>query len=200
MFDSFNIVDLSPLGGGGGGSGGTWVALNSATASSSATVEMTSSIDSTYKQYRIVIRGLRPATDTNLLRMRVSTDGGSTWKSAASDYRYAMQFYSDNSSGGALKSTGDAFIYAVGCSGIGLANDSTHVSDAFVDFYNPSGSSHHKMFNIVALSRGNNDAVYWTKTAGLYKGATTAINGIQFYMFSGNIAEGEFILYGLKES
>ena len=68
-----------PLGGG-GGDDDDMIFISKSTASSSASLEITSGIDSTYDHYRIVINGAQPATDAANLECQFSTDGS----------RYAM--------------------------------------------------------------------------------------------------------------
>jgi len=65
-----------------GAGGGAWTFISSATASASATVELTG-ISSTYDHYEVRITDVVPATDGQNLNMRTSTDGGSTYESGA---------------------------------------------------------------------------------------------------------------------
>ena len=69
---------------------GSWDQISSTAISSDATVDITSGLSSTYDEYRIVFESILPATDGAELRMRVSTDAGSTFKTGASDYSWAF--------------------------------------------------------------------------------------------------------------
>ena len=55
--------------------GGSLVKLASSTASSSASLSFTSSIDSTHKEYIFLFNNIHPASNSNL-QFQTSTDGG----------------------------------------------------------------------------------------------------------------------------
>ena len=86
---------------------GAFTKLVTTTASGSSTIEFTSTyLTTAYQDYMVVCSGLKPATDGGQdLYMRVSLDGGSSWKSG-SDYVYGLdgedessEFETDSSSG-----------------------------------------------------------------------------------------------------
>ena len=65
------------------------VCLATASASSSATVDFTSAIDSSYDEYIFEWQNVIPATNGAGLFCRTSTNNGSTWDSGGSDYDQA---------------------------------------------------------------------------------------------------------------
>jgi len=75
--------------------GGAWNFIETEVASNSATLNFTSSIDSTYDMYAIICSVLIPATDDTQLYLRISDDGGSSYESS----NYLTFFADPNSSG-----------------------------------------------------------------------------------------------------
>src|SRR3989344_2129528 len=73
------------------------VLLSTATASNSASITFTG-LSSAYSSYEIVAVDVLPATDSVSLFLRVSTDGGSTYKAGASDYDWTF-VYTDTNEG-----------------------------------------------------------------------------------------------------
>ena len=58
-------------------SGGAMTLISTQTASSSATIQFTSGIDSTYKEYIIKIYDMHPATDNHIFEFQGNASGGS---------------------------------------------------------------------------------------------------------------------------
>ena len=71
-----------------GSTGASLVLIQSQTASSSATLDFTTGINSTYDHYIFDIFYVLPAINLSVPYVRYSTDGGSTWDSGASAYGY----------------------------------------------------------------------------------------------------------------
>ena len=59
--------------------GGAWTLLSTTTASSSATLSITSGLDSTYDVYCFKFINLHPATDNVNFQFNMSTDTGSNY-------------------------------------------------------------------------------------------------------------------------
>lgn len=178
------------------GGGGAWELISSATASASASIDFTSGITSAYSSFMLVINNLIPSVDCHL-NLRISTDGGSTFKSAASDYSWRVI----NSGGGSSSDVGDSEI---------TMNTETSNPTAlhplsgtiFMSDLSESGSStDNKSFNYDISALRNGTTAYRYMGSGLYKGdGTTAIDGLQILLSAGAITTGEFYLYGLKNT
>lgn len=178
-----------------GAGSSTWVPLSSATASSSATVEFTSNIDSTYNMYAIVYRQVVPATDGASLRMRLSLDGGATYLSSG--------FYSQcGIEGSATQLTTTTEYIPLTSTSIGVDNGtSSGGASGIVYIGDPSDASHYKaIWGAGTYIDSAVNANYTSSYSGRYKTATTAVDAVDFLYSSGNITSGEFILYGIKES
>jgi len=182
-------------------SGGTGdlVLLETQTASASSTIDFTSNIDSTYKNYLFALIDMVPATDQVQFHMRVSTDGGSSWKSGSSDYTYRSEARDDSNSTANWGSTGENKIRILGHTGgfrIGnAAGEGISIDNLFMP--NPAGTSIDQAFLIDTVYSLDNGEVARSSGHGRYQ-ATTAVNGIRFFMSSGNISSGTFKLYGVK--
>ena len=177
---------------------GGWVQIGaSQTASASASIVFTSGIDSTYDQYKVVVSGLTASTSSAMVEMRISQDGGSTYKSGGTDYVYTNWFSnSAGTSGVGSTSTGAAQIVL----NTGANNTAGHGLDYNITFDHPSSSSLNKTFTFDAGGILNDGNLYRITGCGSYVTDTNAINAIEFIMSVGNIATGNFYLYGLVKS
>lgn len=175
----------------------TWVPLASVTASSSATAEFTSNIDSTYDTYAIVYRQIVPVTDGARLYLRVSKDGGSTYLSSG---YYGQTFIVGSSYQLGLTS---AFIPITSATtALGVDNNAANGGVSGILYFSaPSSSSVKKMFwGSGGYAEQSDSNVYSYIFSGKYNTDSDAIDAVQLYFSSGNIASGEFILYGIRES
>jgi hypothetical protein len=185
---------------------GTWadaplVLLSTANASSSATIDITSNIDSTFKTYLVRIRNLLPATNAVTFHSRITTDGGSTWKSGASDYICGEYHVLGTGAAGGTGSTGTSLKLISGAnSGSQLSNVSGRVGFFDIFLLDPSNSSNFFTISGSGMYQCADTATYILNACffgGRYATAG-AINGIRFYMSSGNISAGQFDLYGVR--
>lgn len=176
--------------------GGSWQFLNKQTASASATIQWTNTyITSAHRIYMIVIASVIPATDAQYLAMRVSIDNGSTWISGASTYQYSSAAIA-SASVSAGGSTGNTQIIL---STIQQGSAADEYGDLVIWMFDP--------LNTATRTHFYYENGFHTTTTGLahqtgsaaYKTAA-ATNAIQLYYTAGNIASGEFLLYGLLEA
>lgn len=170
---------------------GPMVLLVSQTASSSSNVDFTTNITSTYKSYVIEYIDAVLSGGNKYLGIRVSEDGGSTWRATAGDY------YSDNISmgtGSTISGTDSQTDTSIRTSISGGA-----LQNGFVKFFDPAGTALNKTFQ---LFTGTLDAAgsksYNDTTDGYYMHSTNAINGVRFINTGGGtITSGTFKLYGI---
>ena len=142
-------------------------------------------LNSTYDLYIVDIINCLPSTNSSSLRLRTSTDGGSTYDNGASDYK------SKTNSETSVQTSSSILITF----GISNATGKAGIS-AILTICTPSVS--------------RNCLVYWNggfqDTSSLYtldgtgfRDATTDVDAIQFSMSTGNIESGTFNLYGVKK-
>lgn len=172
-------------------SGLTLISLSSA--SNSATIDFTSGLTSTYDEYLFVLSDILCATDAQQLNIRVSQDGGGTYKSGASDYNY--NFFLSTDGGAVTPTSANTSVIAVAPS---LSN--TKPLSAWVTLSNPSNSSRVKIFKTEVAFSPSGGTVTRLAGIGILTLNTTAINGVRFFMGSGNITSGTIALYGLRKA
>lgn len=184
------------------GSAGALVLLESHTAATSATLDFATrnaagqsgaTIQSDYDEYQIEIVGLRPATNSVSLWMRVSTDGGSTYDTTAiysyADYRFIS---SGSAPGGAV--TQAQFQVTNGTDTV--ANTATAGVNGSLKLFNPLSTVVYKYL------RGSLEYVSTNLEGTIWVGgyaSTTAINAFRFLFSSGNIALGTIRVYGVAK-
>lgn len=189
-------TNLSMSGGTLNGANGL-VFLGSATASSSATVSLTSLMSSTYDDYVVEIDNLNPASTSSLM-MKLSNNNGST--------------YQTNNNTNSIVNDGAATTYL-------RDSDAAQMTLTAADIYtNSTGygpcSAQVLLRNVntqttaqwsARWSTSNNTAAVTppkTSTGGgtPSRGGTNVINAVQFLMSTGNIGTGTFRLYGVQKS
>ena len=176
--------------------GGAWTLLTTANASSSSSINFTSGIDSTYKNYVITITDYVTATVWGGIQMRTSSNGGSSYDSGSTDYMYSIhKVYAGNTNYLTYTSTGAA--QTIITTDIGNAGGAG--ASGMIRIYNPSGTTVQKMFTIeVIKSEGSSGANITTSLGGAVRKSTSAIDAIQLIPSSGTIASGVFKLYGIN--
>ena len=174
--------------------GGAFTLLSTATVSSAVSeVDITSNIDSTYKNYMFILTDVKSASDNVRFKIQYFSSSGSP--DTGSVYMYAGKgLRSDNvdivvdSTG---NTTGDISIAA--CS-----VDAGHRHNQFILYlFNPSGTDSYKQMTSTAQQTVADDKAVSGLISNTYK-RTVAVTGIRFKMASGNITRGTFKLYGIS--
>jgi hypothetical protein len=177
-----------------GGSAGALVLLEQHTASTSATLDFTACLSSTYDEYQIELLGLVPATNSVAFWMRMGTGGGPTWAAGAT-YGWAAFVYR---AGGSAPTGAEG-----GATYIQLGYNTDIVNTAAWGVHGtlrlrlPGSSSQYKVVNgVIEYTAG---AYRIDNTVrGSYE-STTAVTGFRFLFSSGNIASGTIRVYGLAK-
>ena len=174
------------------------VALSSA----AADISFTSGIDSTYKEYIFKIFDINIASDTEKFGFNGTTDGTNFNVTKTSSFFRAR--LKENDSSALLAYYGDDDV----AQGTGffkimttLGNDNEGSGCGELYLFAPSSTTFVKHFMSDCNnwhSNNSNSTVNW-RAAG-YCNTTTAIDGVQFKMDSGNIDAGTIKLYGIKDS
>ena len=176
--------------------GGAWRLLNKQTASASASISWNNTyLTSSYNVYMVVMRSLLPATDNVTLHSRLSTDNGSTWISGANTYQYATASFSVS----AVASQGSSGNTSMQLMGSTQGNVAEETADSICYIYDPLGATTRTcLYHETTMHTTFTSFFHYTGSMQ-YKTAA-ATNAIQFYYSSGNIASGDFMLYGLVEA
>lgn len=171
---------------------GGWVLLSTATASSSATVDFT--LPTGYAAFIVIFDHVAPATDAVSFYFRTSTDGGSTYDAGGSDYGWCLWSFTDAAGSGAAAGTGDNNITL----GTSLGNSTNEYASGRLTIYRPSAAQH--AYVDWQMSYMFSTGVFLGVTGSGRRIAAADVDAIRFLMSSGNVASGEFRLYGLGDA
>ena len=181
-----------------GVSGSSLVLISEQTASSSATIDFTSNIDSTYKEYVFKFINIHAATDGAEFQFNLSADSGSNYNvTKTTTMFYAYQTESGSSTGlsydtnlDLAQSTSDQIIME------NLGNGNDENGSGVLHLFEPSSTTFVKHFMSRGMRNGSADYSVDYNMAG-YGNTTSAIDAIRFKMSSGNIDAGTIKMYGV---
>ena len=181
-----------------GVTGSSLVLISEQTASSSSTIEFTSGIDSTYKEYVFKCINVHPAT--NNVEFQVNFRDGSSAYDATKTTTTFRAFQNESGSTTSLSYdtatdlAQSTSFQAIG-NAVGNGNDESYSGE--LRLFDPSSTTFIKHF----ISTGNlyhpSDFTVNEFVAG-YCNVTAAIDGVQFKMSSGNIDAGTIKMYGVS--
>jgi hypothetical protein len=180
------------------GFGGNLNFISKATASASASIEFTSGIDSSYKEYVFYFVNCHPATDNVFLGHQADVSGGSSYAQTCTN----TMFYTRH---GESDSPADLDYYASDdqAQGTGinkmvqLGNGSDECGSGYLHIFNPSSTTFVKHFISDMSGYHPSDQNMRIFNAGYYN-TTSALDRFQFKMTSGNIDSGEILLFGVN--
>lgn len=185
----------------------TSILLATVTTAGAASIEFTSLIDSTYKQYVFGFYKVAPITNAQNILMLTSTDGGSTYGvTTTSTYFYAqhhvvwdtgasLAYDTDRDLAQSTSPQQIASSVANSTQSAGGNNTPGAVLSGELILYNPASTTYVKHFTSKFSWNLYLAGAYITYPAG-YINTTSAINAIKFYAVSGNI-EGTIKMWGV---
>ena len=190
-----------------GVSGGSLVLISEQTASSSATIDFTSDIDSTYKEYIFKFINIHPGTDDVNFLFQVDTGTNTNYNQTITSTTFRAYNYEDYDEA-ALgyvaeddQAQGTSFQVLSVMGGTGIGSDNDQNFNGSLTIFNPSDTTFVKHFlarslcNFDGDSNGT-DAALDMFCAG-YVNTTTALTRVRFKMNSGNIDSGTIKMYGV---
>jgi hypothetical protein len=167
-------------------------------AASGASLDIPLTSYTAYRAIMIVLTNILPATDDVELRMRFSTDGGSSYDAGASNYAFEAAINTAGAGGAFQGSAGATFISLCGVPSAGNAvgNASAEGVSGTVTIWGQTNTAQH--------TRATFDIAWGSTSSGLVglhgTGARLAAqdtDGVQFLFESGNISSGNYAVYGL---
>jgi len=174
--------------------GGAFTLLSTTNVSSAvAQVDITSNIDSTYKNYMFVLSDVHNTTDNVRFQVQFFSSGGSP--DTGSHYIYGGSGHRSDNASLDMNSTGttQGEISIAACS-----LDAGHRHDQFVlHLFNPAGTDSYKMMMSHCVQQLGNDKT-GVGQIGITYAKTIAVTGVRFKMAAGNIDRGIFKLYGIS--
>ena len=179
---------------------GSLVLLATETASTSATLDFTSGIDSTYDEYVFKFIDIHPATDGAEFQMQSSIDAGSNYNVACTTALFMANHHEDDSDASlGYSTTHDA---AQSTSFITLIPNMNNANDAScsgsLKYFNPSNATFVKHFlgDFQGMQFSDSGKSKRSMTGG-YFNTTSAVDAIQFKFSSGNMDAGTIKMYGV---
>lgn len=179
-------------------SSGAMVLLSSKSANANATIDFNNALSSQYDTYQVVITGMIPQTDLTSLIMRVGTGNTPTFQTA--NYRTNIFGVSSNVSGVSSASTsadtGIPIAFTAGTTrAVGNANGDN--LSAVITIAGPALGVITQVTGRSGYSGGGNTTQM--STVGDWVN-NTVVTSLRFFTSNGNIANGNFALYGLVKS
>jgi hypothetical protein len=179
-------------------SGGAMTLLATQTASGSATLSFTSGIDDTYDKYVFKFYNMHPANDGAEFQVNFR-DGGTAYDTVKTTTGF-LAIHTENDGEAALndRTASDQMAQNTGFVNLNLnlGNDNDQSLSGQLSLYNPSSTVFTKHFMSTVQYSQNTDGSINYFCAG-YGNTTTAIDGVQFKMNSGNF-DGVIKLYGIS--
>ena len=179
-------------------SGGGLNLISTQTASSSASIDFTSGIDSTYKEYQFHFIDIHPSGDGTKFQFQTDTGTNTNYnQTITSSTFYAFHAESGSSSslsydGSYDQGQGTAFQDLIFYQGNG--NDESCVG--ILSLFDPSNSTFVKNFFSRGVRYSANDQISDEYVAG-YVNTTTALTRVRFKFNSSNIDAGTIKMYGV---
>ena len=181
-----------------GVSGSSLVLISEQTASSSATIDFTSDIDSTYKEYQFHFTSIHPATDAADFSFQADTGTNTSYnQTITSTFFRAILSEADDTPNLAYVDGNDlaqSTSFQVLANGTG--NDNDQCLSGILHLFDPSSTTFVKHFTCTANELIASDQSYNLFCAG-YFNTTTALTRVRFKFHSGNIDNGTIKMYGV---
>jgi len=179
-------------------SGGGLNLISTQTASSSSTIDFTSGIDSTYKEYIFKFINIHPSVNDALFQFNLSTDG--TNFNVTKTTTFFIAYHNEGDSAAALEyfatrdlaqSTDDQRIMWE------MQNDNDDAGVGTMHLFEPSSTTFVKHFIVTNQYKSNPNYSNNLFVSG-YGNTTSAITGVRFKLTSGNIDTGVIKMYGVS--
>ena len=176
---------------------GDLVFISRSTASSSSSVNITSGIDSTYKEYIFMFNNIHGSAASDF-QINFSIDGGSNYNVTKTTTAISAYHGENDSTPDVYYITSHDLAQSTGAKKImgTIYNDNDNSGSGYLHLFDPSNTTFVKHF-ISSTQRTDNATSNNFYTAG-YGNTTSAINAVQFTMASGNIDSGTITMYGVS--
>ena len=181
---------------------GSMTFIKKLTASGSATLSFVDGangvvLDDTYKEYVFTFNNIHPATDGSQFQVNFR-DGGTAYDAVKTTTFFQAYHQESGGSAGLQYATALDLAQSTSFQNItgDLGNQNDECGSGIVELFNPSSTTFVKHFITRENGQQNNEQSVSVFTAG-YCNTTSAIDGVQFKMSSGNIDAGDICLYGI---
>ena len=173
--------------------------ISTTTASSSATLDITSGIDSTYPVYEFHFVNIHPQTDDKDFEFQVNAAGGSGFNETITSTFFATWHDEGDSSTHlgyrTAEDQAEGTAYQTLYDRVDSANDAA--TSGILTLYDPSSTTYVKHF-VSRLNGMHADSYTMECHAAGYINTTSAIDEISFKFESGNIDAGTIKMFGVS--
>ena len=165
-----------------------------------SSVQFTSGIDNTYKEYIFLLVNLHPNSNSEPdIKINFSVDGGSNYNVAKTSTNFSAShneagsytLLGYNGSWDLAQGTGVQYLTA------GTGNDNDQSASGYLHLFDPSNTTFVKHFIATMNTSSSDDTAMNLFIAG-YGNTTSAINAVQFSVSAGTIDSGTIALYGVS--
>ena len=181
-----------------GVSGSSLVLLSTQTASSSSTIDFTSDIDSTYKEYQFHFTSIHPATDNAAFSFQADTGTNTSYNQTLTSTFFRAVLNENDDTPSLSYVTGNDLAQSTSFQMLanGTGNDNDQCISGILHLFDPSSTTFVKHFMCTANELIASDQSYNLFCAG-YFNTTTALTRVRFKFSSGNIDAGTIKMYGV---
>ena len=180
-------------------SGGTLNLISTTTASSSGTVDITSGIDSTYKEYQVHFFNVHPSNNATMFAFQGDTGTNTSYNQTITSTHFSCGV--NESGGDAILSYQSTMDQSQGTAFQKISNNQGNENDeclgGILTLYDPSSTTFVKNFMWSISEYHNENYSFGSFTAG-YFNTTSAITRLRFKFESGDVDVGTFKLYGVS--
>jgi len=176
--------------------GGAWNLISTTTISSDATVSITG-MDSTYKNYVMILNNLHPATDNVRLQSRAIISGSPY---TTGNYFSIIEHSRTGNASNDFDNNEGQTAWDLTHDGNGMGNANSDSMNMIINIYNPSDTTFEKHIQTQATYNHNivNNMTSRSYSLNAIHSITSAFTGLQFFFSSGNMDTGTIKLYGLS--
>jgi len=173
--------------------------IASATASSSSSLDFTSGISSTYKEYKFYFVDIHPASDQTFLQFQADTGTNTSYNQTVTSTYFTA--YHDESDSGAALTYNTSYDLAQATDFITIADrtgtDNDQCIAGSLHVFDPASTTFVKHF--LANTNCYEQSNYSSQVlVGGYFNTTTAITRFRFKMSTGNMDSGKILMFGLN--
>ena len=174
--------------------------ISTHTASASASIDITSGIDSTYPVYEFHFVNLHPATNAYYPAFNPSTDGGSSY-GVATTTSFFRAYHSEDNLTNLYYVTG--YDHAQDATGPIYMSEDVGSDDAdksgsgIMTLYDPSSTTYVKHF-LIEMNIYTTSDMSLASYVGGYINTTSAVDAIKFQFSHGNMDAGTIKMFGVS--
>ena len=183
---------------------GNMTLIKTLTASSSGTLSFVHGASSvvfnnTYDSYLFTFINIHPATNQTKFQFNMSVDTGSNYNVTKTTTNFRAYHEESGGSPAVGYHRDEDLAQATGFQSLGydIGNGSDESASGSLQIFSPSSTTFVKHFIAICHQYNSGDYAVTSQIAG-YGNTTSAVDGIQFKMNSGNIDTGTIKMYGIK--